>query len=142
MKIQYFCPKWGCEDLSYSEFFQRVKADGYDGVEMTIPNNPKLKQEILDGCLSMGLELIAQQVEAGQASNFEEHKDLFYQYLNNAMDVNPRFINCQTGKDYFTMAENIELIDMAEELSAKRGVKIAHELHRGRFSYSPSVTME
>lgn len=37
MKILFFCPRWGCEDLSWDSFCHKVKAAGYDGVEAGVP---------------------------------------------------------------------------------------------------------
>ena len=36
MKINFFCPRWGSENLNWNEFFEKVKNAGYDGVEWAI----------------------------------------------------------------------------------------------------------
>ncbi|WP_096086834.1 sugar phosphate isomerase/epimerase family protein [Agaribacterium haliotis] len=138
MKIQFFCPQWGSESLAYEDFFNKAQQAGYDGVEMGIPVDSIKKKHIANCCIKTNMQLIAQQGEAGLESDFAKHKDLFLSYLNNAMDLKPLFINSQTGKDFFTEAQNLELIDAAASLSKDRGVQISHELHRGRFTYSPT----
>lgn len=37
MKIKFFCPLWGSADLPMERFCEKVKKEGYDGVEMGLP---------------------------------------------------------------------------------------------------------
>jgi sugar phosphate isomerase/epimerase len=37
MKLLFFCPRWGSEDLSWESFCHKIKAAGYDGVEAGVP---------------------------------------------------------------------------------------------------------
>lgn len=39
MKLQFFCPRWGSENLSWDEFAAKVKSYGYDGVEAAVHNH-------------------------------------------------------------------------------------------------------
>ena len=51
-------------------------------------------------------------------------------------------INSHTGRDYFTLEQNLELINIAEEFSIKNDITIVHETHRGRIGYSPQMTAQ
>ncbi|MFA9392118.1 MAG: sugar phosphate isomerase/epimerase family protein [Prolixibacteraceae bacterium] len=137
MDILFFCPKWGLEDLSYHDFLVKAKYTGFDGVEMLIPTEKGLKQEIRRLLDQFGLKLIAQQGEAVTAPLFEEHIILFEKHLRNACELNPLFINSQTGKDYFSFDENCILIEKAMEIELQTGVPIIHEIHRGKFTFAP-----
>ena len=44
MTFKFFCPRWGSEDISWDLFCQKVKNEGYDGVEYGIPNNVAVKE--------------------------------------------------------------------------------------------------
>ncbi|MBV6647187.1 MAG: sugar phosphate isomerase/epimerase, partial [Cyclobacteriaceae bacterium] len=140
MDIKYCCPKWGSEKMSFYDFFQNVKSDGYDGVEMVIPTENHVKAEIQKLLTEFDLLLIAQQGESGTEYEFRAHKEKFVRYLRNAIDLRPIAINTQTGKDFFTFEENLELIQLADKIGKESGVAIWHELHRGKFSYSPTLT--
>jgi hypothetical protein len=38
MLIQFFCPRWSSEHLSWDLFFKKVTDIGYDGIEYGIGN--------------------------------------------------------------------------------------------------------
>jgi hypothetical protein len=137
MEILYFCPKWGLEELSYHDFFVKAKNAGFDGVEMLIPADHGQKQDIKELLNHFQLHLIAQQGEAVSAPLFDEHMLLYEKHLRNASELNPLFVNSQTGKDYFTFHENCLLIEKALEIENQTGVPIIHEIHRGKFTFAP-----
>ncbi|MFD1256099.1 hypothetical protein ACFQ3S_04775 [Mucilaginibacter terrae] len=37
MTLEFFCPHWGSEELPFEIFAEKVVADGYDGIEMSLP---------------------------------------------------------------------------------------------------------
>jgi len=47
-------------------------------------------------------------------------------------------MNCHTGRDYFSFGQNLELIDIAAEFTARTGLVVAHETHRGRVGFHPA----
>ena len=68
-----------------------------------------------------------------------EHKKSFDQMLREYAAMKPLFINCQTGKDFFSFEENRQIIAVADKVMKEPGVKIIHETHRGKFSYAAQV---
>lgn len=138
MQIQFFCPRWGSEDISYELFFERVKRAGYDGVEMALPLAIHERDQIIDLLHKSGLLLIGQHWES-TLSDSQDYEQNFDRYLRNLAEVNPLFINSQTGKDYFSFERNVKLIQMADAIAEETGVKIIHETHRGKFSFSINV---
>lgn len=123
---------WGLESLSYAEAAKRVKAAGYDGME--IAARDKNYQEVWKAVRDNGLELVL--MAFGGSATFAEHKPKFRDDLLELAAQKPLFINSHTGKDFFTYEQNAELIQVAAEVQKQTGVKILHETHRGRFSYS------
>lgn len=49
-------------------------------------------------------------------------------------------INSHAGRDYFSLVQNLELIDIASEFSEKSGITVVHETHRVRMGYIPQIT--
>lgn len=139
MKIKFFCPLWGSENQDINSFFAKVKDSGYDGVEMSLPMEPEHKKEILVIMKQYDLQLIAQHWETLTA-DYEAHRKEYRQRLENLATSNPLFINTQTGKDFFTYEQNASLIKIADEVSSEYGVKIIHEIHRGKFSFAAHIT--
>ena len=62
--------------------------------------------------------------------------------LENLTTGKPLFINTQTGKDFFSYEQNTGLIQIADEVSQKSGVKIIHETHRGKFTFAAHITAQ
>lgn len=139
MEIKYFCPIWGSGHLPLREFMRNVKASGYDGVEFGFPLNSTLREELLKVASEFSLQLIAQQYDAFGES-FAEYKISFQDHLEFLSSFNPMFINSQTGKDYYTFGQNSELIELAKAVSAKTGIPVIHETHRGKFPFCVSTT--
>lgn len=141
MEINYFCPHWGSKHLDMNLFLEKVKSSGYDGVEMSLPLEPKEKKKILEMLSHYDLQLVAQHWET-LTSDFDAHKTEYRQRLENLASARSLLINSQTGKDYFSFEQNAELIEIAEEISRQHDVKIIHETHRGKFSFAAHVTSE
>jgi sugar phosphate isomerase/epimerase len=132
MQIKYFCPMWGIENLGYAEAAKRVKAAGYDGMEIAVGDNKY--EEAAAATKSNGLELILMAFTGG--ANPAEAAKKFRQDLEKIAKYKPLFINAHTGRDFYTYEQNCEIIGVAAEVQKATGVKILHETHRGRFSYS------
>jgi sugar phosphate isomerase/epimerase len=141
MKIKFFCPYWGSEDLDYISFLHKVKKAGYDGFEMILPFDIADKKRIVDTAKSLDLEIIAQWGGAIEG-DFEQVLRTYEAHLRNACSVKPLFVNIQTGKDYYTYEQNMTFINLASVISLETGITVLHETHRGMFSYAASITYE
>jgi sugar phosphate isomerase/epimerase len=141
MELLFFCPRWGQERLDWDTFLQHVKAAGYDGVEASLPLDEKERDDIIESIDKSNLKFIAQHYETAM-KDFTEHCEAYAQRLRNLAFAKPLFINTQTGKDYYSFAENEQLIAIAREIAAETGVKIIHETHRGKFSFAAHITRE
>lgn len=143
MNILFFCPRWGSETMPWNDFFSPVKEAGYDGVEMGFPFtlSAEEKREIIDGLKEHGLFAIGQHWQTVE-SDFETHKEVFKQHLYSLAELQPLFINSQTGKDYFTVEQNLALMQTADEISRETGITILHETHRGKWSFAAHITQK
>lgn len=138
MKIKYFCPRWGSDYLPFDTFCDKVKVDGFDGVEMGLPHDKVRKEEFTKVLESFELELIGQHYETLEP-DFNKHKKIYLHNLENLVDSPALFINSQTGKDYFSFGQNKALIEIADQVSANSKMKILHETHRGKFSFAAHI---
>ena len=139
MKISFFCPIWDSENLDIRSFLTKVKDAGYDGIEMSLPEDQSEREKIIGQVRSSGLKFIAQHWETSDPG-YEKHRREYRQRLERLALAEPMFINSQTGKDFFTFEQNAGLISLANEVSEKYGIKILHETHRGKFSFAAHVT--
>jgi sugar phosphate isomerase/epimerase len=138
VKVKFYCPRWGASD-SWDSFCGRVKESGYDGIEASLssPEAPE-KNEILQAVKKHGLELIGQYWQSHER-DIESHARNYERYLRALASMKPIFINAQTGKDYFSFADNARLIGIAAKVAAETGVNIVHETHRGKALFAVHI---
>lgn len=112
----------------------KVIAAGYDGIEWGIAGETDTAE--LEAVLSLaacrGMPLIAQHYDTAEA-DFNRHYDTYAAWLERMKAYPWRRINSQTGKDHFSMEQNIRLIELA-------GDGVCHETHRGKFSFAAHIT--
>ena len=136
MQFTFFCPHWGQERLTPKEFVARVRAAGYDGVEMVVSSDAAERERWQQLLQDHELLFIAQVLEAGQGRDFDTQLAETERYLCNAATMQPLKINSFTGRDYFSFEQNSALIRRTAEVGQALGIPIVHEIHRGRFTYS------
>ncbi len=142
MKLVFFCPTWGYDQIPFDNFLARVCDSGFVGVETSFPRDSYSEKQIQQRVASIkahGLELITQHWET-ITPDFERYKREFETRLWQNVETQPRLINSQTGRDFFEFEQSLELIDIAEKVEKQSGIKILHEIHRGRFSFAAHVT--
>ena len=101
--VQFFCPRWGSEHLSWNNFLIKAKTAGYDGVEFGISSATTQKEleAIWNNANQQNMLLIAQQYDTYNA-DFTAHKKAFAAWFEKLKPFRPLFINSQTGKDFFS----------------------------------------
>jgi sugar phosphate isomerase/epimerase len=143
MSIQFFCPRWGSEELSWDAFCQKVSNAGYDGFEYGIACNATENelQEVWNFAEKYKLKIIAQHYDTYEA-DYSKHYDLYCAWLEKVRSYPCVKINSQTGKDYFNFQQNSALLGAAFRVSAQTGIQIIHETHRNKFSFSAHITKD
>jgi len=119
MEIKFYAPHWG-NTLPFNTFCRNVKDAGYVGVEMAVPFDQQERQTLLDTLHDYDLELIGQYWQSFE-SDLGEHGRNYEKYLRHLIAADPVFVNCQTGKDYFTFEQNRQLFAIAARVSAEIG---------------------
>jgi sugar phosphate isomerase/epimerase len=139
MDVKVFNTNWGF-DGSIMDFCKKTKAEGYDGIEIWLPENNDLK-DLYEATqkheLQFGFLL------GGSSATAEVHFQEFKKAINAACastSQKPLYINCHSGKDFFTNEENEKIIALTIEQEKKTGVDIYHETHRGRMCYNAPIT--
>ena len=139
MDIIYIGTTWGLELPTLEATLERVKDGGYDGVEMGVPEDPAGRRKLRAVLDDLGLALVAQQWTRGGSP--EEHAKSFEEQYRRGIELNPLLVNSHTGKDSWTTKENAVILRKAEELEKEAGVPVAHEIHRGRMTFSTVSVM-
>lgn len=130
---------WGFEG-SWDDFCGRAKKEGYDGTELWWPSDEKERKQLYEALNKHNMK-IGFLAGSGE-TDFVKHEKEFQQAVTEAAQAKPLYINCHSGKDFFTAEQKSKLVAFTSALSAKSGVPIYHETHRGRALYSAPVTKE
>lgn len=141
MKLLILCTQWGSEQLQLEDFFSRVKEAGYDGIDTWMPEDANERKKFISLLDEYQLNIVSHQHQA-KGNNIKEFCKSLEYYLHLSMECNPLLINSHSGRDYFSLDEQLKLIDTVEEFSVKHNIVVAHETHRGRIGYSPYNAME
>lgn len=138
MKLLFTKSKWEAASLSLESFLDLVKADGFDGTELYIPNQPETPRDIRRAHSRRGLLLVAQIVTCGATP--DDHCRSFEERMRRAFDCQPLFINCHAGSDLFLDHENNKICQFGIDLARSLGVSLCFETHRGRPTFSGPST--
>ncbi len=118
---------------------QAIRKAGFDAVEMGVPADPAERRALRSALERTGLSLVAQQWTAGRTP--EDHARSFEEQYRRAAEMGPRFVNSHTGKDFFSLDQNLTVFRAAARLETEVGVRVVHETHRGRALFSaPAAT--
>jgi sugar phosphate isomerase/epimerase len=138
-KLKVLATNWGFNG-TLDAYCAKVKKDGYDGIEIWWPLEKKDQDELFS--LLKKHELEVGFLTAGSDSNYQKHFDQFTQMIDAAANETiqrPLYINCHSGRDYFTYEQGKTFIDHTIALAKSTGIKICHESHRSRLLYSAPV---
>lgn len=136
MDVLILAAQWGFEHLPFEDFITKIKTAGFDGVDTWMPEKASDRRRFLKLVDEYRLPVVAHQHQA-QGQNITEFCRSFEYYLNLSMECNPLLINSHSGRDYFSINDQLRVIDVAEEFSVKNNIRVVHETHRGRLGFSP-----
>src|ERR1044072_3437942 len=129
-QLKILATNWGFEG-TLDTYLAKVKNDGYDGIEIWWPTEQKDQDELFS--LLKKYELEVGFLTGSQQSNYNEHFDTFKRMIDAAATnkiQKPLYINCHSGRDYFSMEENESFIAHTTALAKQTGIKICHETNR------------
>ena len=135
-ELKILATNWGFAG-SLDAYCNKVKKEGYDGIEIWWPMEKAVQDELFSALKKYDLEVGF--LCGAYPGNYAEHLELFKRMAdaaaNNAIQK-PLYINCHSGRDFFSQEENQTFVDYTLQLSKSSGVSIYHETHRSRMLYS------
>lgn len=138
-EVKIFATDWGFQGTR-AQYFEKAKAEGYDGVELWWQGNPERRDEVF-------ALLKKHQMDVGflcgaSQPDFEAHFRQFQAMVDAASSntvQKPLYINCHSGRDFFSFEQNKKFIEHTIAASRKTGITICHETHRSRILFAAPV---
>src|SRR3569833_1299457 len=114
MKILFFRSTWGMEAPSLPNQLLQIQQAGFDGVELGVPATLQACAEARRRVDDLGLQVVVQQWTAGHTA--AEHAASFEEQYQRALALRPLQVNSHTGRDYFSLEDNLKVFDHAAAL--------------------------
>lgn len=130
---------WGFPG-TWDEYCAKAKGAGYDGCEIWWPTEKEEQKKMFDALNKHGLKY-GFLWGSGEA-DFQKNQSQFEATMNDIAKARPIYINCHSGRDFFTADQKLQIIAFTTKLSQSSGIPVYHETHRGRALYSAPVTRE
>jgi sugar phosphate isomerase/epimerase len=138
--LKIFATNWGFSG-TMDAFCAKAKSEGYEGIEVWWNSSKTVQDELFSALKKYQLEVGF--LVSGDDKDFKKHRETFIKNLSEATAQSiqkPSYINCHSGKDFFSYEENKTFIDLTTEIYKKTGIPIYHETHRGRMLFAAHIT--
>lgn len=137
-QLKIMATDWGFPG-TLDEYCAKAKAAGYDGIEIWWSLDADRQASIFSALARHGLEVGF--LCAGSESSFDAHLATFKRMVDGAAHARqrPLYINCHSGRDYFTYEQGLAFMAYTRSVSQATGIKILHETHRSRLLFSAPV---
>lgn len=138
-RVMVMATDWGFQG-TFDDYCTKAKKEGYDGIELWWQSDPQKKQRLFDNLKKHSLQVGF--LCGAHDYNFDKNLAQFRGMIEAACTQSlqkPLYINCHSGRDYFSFEENQKFIECTIENAKKSGIPISHETHRARILYSAPV---
>jgi len=127
---------WGFNG-SWDDFAKQAAASGYDGVEVWVPGDERDRDAFLAAMQKYNLKfgLLA----GGSNRDPSKHLEQYLKGLEAGLRMKPLYVNSHSGRDHFSLEQNMKFIRDSIRLSGVHNIPVYHETHRGRILYSAPV---
>lgn len=144
MQIDFYCPRWGSESISWPTFAQLIKTDGFAGVEVFPLDDMRKNEDMVAALNDAGLSYILLHAEIEESLDFNRYlramEHNLYMLLSYQDPVTkPRFIVSQTGREYYSVSQMEACFALCDRIMQESGIPIIQETHRNKWSYAAHV---
>jgi hypothetical protein len=107
------------------------------------PGSAAGQQELFEALKKHGLEIGF--LAGGADSNPDKHFEQFRKMIDGAafqQIQKPLYINCHSGRDFFSMADNGKFIEYTDKIARETHTLICHESHRSRILFAAHIAKQ
>lgn len=141
-RLLILATSWGFKGTT-DEFCALAKKEGYDGIEAWWPMSPAGQEELFNALKKYDLQVGF--LCGATQKNFNEHLAYFRSMIDAAahnVAQRPLYINCHSGRDFFSFQQNEQFLDHTAQLARDTGILICHETHRSRMLFAAPVARQ
>lgn len=144
MTIEFFCPRWGSEQIPWPQFLQQVQDAGYAGIEW-FPYGEQCDHAAVIALLKkMGLKWCIVTAVIDMPPTFEGYASALETQLTRLSQLGtdswpPLFISTQTGREYYNEDQVQTCLNICKNVQQRTGIPIYQETHRNKWSYAAHV---
>ena len=138
-ELKIMATNWGFPG-SLDEYCAKAKKEGYDGIELWWPMEKPGQDELFTALKKHQLDVGF--LCAGFDAAYPKHFSQFTEMIDAAATQNiqrPLYINCHSGRDYFSYGSEQNIYRSYDETLGKTGMIICHETHRSRMLFAAPV---
>jgi hypothetical protein len=139
MKLKFFCPRWGFEDIPWETFLKDVREAGYAGIEWFPSGANTDHQKVINLLQQHRLEFCIVMTVTGINDHFEDYLSALTKQLLQMSSIKPLFITAQTGREYFNDQQVEQCLECCNKVSLQTRVPIYQETHRNKWAYAAHV---
>lgn len=139
LPVKILATNWGFTG-TWEAFCAKTKEAGYDGFEIWIPREEKERGPMLETARKYGLSFGF--LAGGWSQKFDEHLQSYEIGVRLSVAEKPLYVNTHAGRDYFTVDQNIKILQTGLAIAKESGVPVLCETHRSRSAFSANATRE
>ena len=137
--LKILATNWGYRG-TMDELCAAVKKEGYDGLELWWSDDAEARKTMFAALKKYDLALGF--LCGGSQAEFAPHLASFKKSIDGASsktEIKPLYINCHSGRDFFTYEQNKAFIDYTTQAAGRSGIPIFHETHRSRMLFAAHI---
>ena len=147
MNIDFFCPRWGSENISWPRFARRIKNDGFAGVEVFPLGDMAKNEDMVAVLIDLDLSYILLHAELEEGADFKRYIDALERNLYTLLSyqqvsARPQYIVSQTGREYYSKEQMKVCFELCDRISQESSIPIIQETHRNKWSYAAHVVKD
>lgn len=139
MRIKFFAPRWGAEEIAWEPFLQKVKEAGYAGIEwfpFGEESGEEQHLEVVSLLKKYGLEFSIVTAVLQHYPDVNEYVEELERQLRYLCRLKPLFISAQTGREFYSMDDIGKTLRCCKTVSEENGIPIYQETHRNKWSFA------
>ena len=144
MRVEFYCPRWGAEDIDWDTFLRQVKEAGYSGIEW-FPNGENSDAAmVVQLLMKYNLKYSIVMTVTSKFSEFQQYLTELKVQLSDLAKIGkgslqPLFISAQVGREFFNAEEIDQCIECCRQISRDSGIPVYQETHRNKWPYAVHI---